>query len=69
MSLPTKEPRDKILTVRITQRLFEKLQALAEGHNLSQADCVEYWIENEPLPDRKRQGRAERRSTPRRKRG
>lgn len=68
MSLPTKELRDKVLTVRITARLFEKLQALAERHNLSQADCVEYWIENEPLPAMRQPEKAKRTGAKTRKR-
>ena len=47
MALPTKDKRDKVLTVRITERIYDDLVKLADKHNLSQADVVEALIEQE----------------------
>lgn len=56
MTLPTKLPRNKALTVRISQRTYDQLEELAEHHGLSQADVIEALIEQESRENRRVKG-------------
>lgn len=50
MSLPSaqkKDPRPIPVTVRLSKKAVEMLKSLAEDHNLSQADVIEYLIKHE----------------------
>jgi hypothetical protein len=50
MTLPTKpkkEPRPIPVTVRLSKRAVESLKELANKNNLSQADVIEYLIQQE----------------------
>lgn len=50
MALPKKpkqEPRPTAVTVRLSKRAVENLKALAKDNNLSQADVIEYLINQE----------------------
>lgn len=60
MSLPTKLPRDKALTVRISKRTHEQLEALASCHGLSQADVIEALIDQESRENRRIKGKEAR---------
>jgi hypothetical protein len=57
MALQTKLPRDKALTVRISKRTYEQLEALADRHRLSQADVIEALIEQESRENRRIRGK------------
>lgn len=46
-SLPRKEPRTVSVTVRLSGTRAAQLKELARGHNMSQADVIEYLIEDE----------------------
>lgn len=56
MALPTKQKRDPrpiAVTVRLSETTAHRLKALAEEHNLSQADVVEHLV-NEEFDNKKR---------------
>jgi predicted transcriptional regulator len=57
MALPTKLPRDKALTVRVSKRTYNQLETLAERHRLSQADVIEALIEQEYREDKRIKGK------------
>jgi len=61
MPLPTKSPRDKAITIRVSEQIYRKLEQLAEMHNLSQADVFEALIEQEHREDRRLKGKSSRR--------
>lgn len=46
-SLPKQHKRDRALTVRISEICVNNLKALAQAHNLSQSDVIEYLINDE----------------------
>jgi hypothetical protein len=57
MSLPTKpkrDPRPIAVTVRLSETTAGRLKALAQEHNLSQADVIEYLINVEYEASEKR---------------
>lgn len=43
-TLPKKEPRPIAVTVRLSKTAVDSLKALADTHNMSQADVIEYLI-------------------------
>jgi len=45
--LPKKEPRVVPVSVRLSKNTAEQLKTLAKEHNLSQADVLEYLVQNE----------------------
>lgn len=50
MVLPKKDPkpqRPKAITIRVSKDTYTQLKSLAESHNLSQADVIEYLIKTE----------------------
>ena len=61
MTLPTKAPRGKAITIRVSEETYRKLEELAEKHNLSQADVFEALIEQEHNEDRRLKGKSSRR--------
>lgn len=61
MALPTKPPRDKAITIRVSESTYKKLEYLADKHNLSQADVFEALIEQEHSENRRLKGKASRR--------
>jgi predicted transcriptional regulator len=61
MALSTKPPRDKAITIRVSEQTYKKLDQLAERHNLSQADVFEALIEQEYRENRRLKGKASRR--------
>ncbi len=62
MALPTKAPREKAITIRVTEETYKKLERLSESHNLSQADIFEALIEQEDRESRRLKGKQSRRS-------
>lgn len=60
MALPTKRPRDKALTIRVSKETYEQLLKLAERHNLSQGDVIEALIEQETKEQRRLRGKPSR---------
>ena len=60
MALPTKEKRDKALTVRTSDRIYEALVRLADKHNLSQSDVIEHLIEQEDREMKRLKGKTGR---------
>lgn len=44
--MPPKKPRNKAITVRISEDTADKLKKLAKKNNISQADVLEYLITN-----------------------
>lgn len=61
MPLPTKPPRDKAITIRVSEQTYKKLDQLVEKHNLSQADVFEALIEQEHRENRRLKGKSSRR--------
>jgi predicted transcriptional regulator len=61
MALSTKPPRDKAITIRVSEQTYKKLDQLAEKHNLSQADVFEALIEQEHREDRRLKEKSSRR--------
>lgn len=43
--LPKKEPRPTAVTIRLSKQAVANLKMLADEHNLSQADVIEYLIQ------------------------
>lgn len=44
---PQKEPRPVAVTVRLSEKTAKRLKKLAKDHNLSQADVIEYLVNQE----------------------
>jgi predicted transcriptional regulator len=61
MSLLTQHPRDKAITIRVSEQTYKKLDQLTEKHNLSQADVFEALIEQEYRESRRLKGKISRR--------
>jgi hypothetical protein len=61
MTLPTKAPRNKAITIRVSEQTYKKLDQLAEKHNLSQADVFEALVEQEHGTSYRLKGKAPRR--------
>lgn len=64
MALPTKQKRDKAVTVRLSEQSYEQLVKLAENHGLSQADVIEHLLQQETEEQKRlkgKQGRYKRR--------
>lgn len=47
IKMPKKEPRPSAVTVRLSKKAVEHLKTLAKEHNRSQADVVEFLIQQE----------------------
>ena len=60
MALPTKAKREKALTVRISDRVYDDLVHLSEKHNLSQADVIEHLITQEAREQKRLKGTSSR---------
>lgn len=60
MALPTKPPREKALTVRVSKQIYDQLVRLAEKHNLSQSDVIEALVEQEVQEARRLKGKQSR---------
>ena len=52
---PKKEPRPIPVTVRLSKRAVDSLKELANKNNLSQADVIEYLIQQEIKHSEKKQ--------------
>jgi predicted transcriptional regulator len=60
MALQTKPPRDRAITIRVSEQTYKKLEQMAQKHNLSQADVFEALIEQEAREMKRLKGKASR---------
>lgn len=46
-TLPKKDPRTVSMSFRVSKRTAEQLKSLAKDHNMSQADVIDFLIQQE----------------------